>query len=136
MQQQNISNDRIVFYDSDCVLCTKTVRFLLHIDRRKQLKFASLAGSTAKNFKIQDIGSREGSVVFYNKGTIYFKSTAVLQIFKQMPLPWSLLFICIVIPPFIRNAVYTWVAGNRHKWFGKTNSCEIFETKYAGRILE
>jgi predicted DCC family thiol-disulfide oxidoreductase YuxK len=118
------------------VLCTKTIRFLLHTDRRAQLKFASLAGSTAKQLKIQAISSTEGSVVFYNKGTIYFKSTAALQIFRQLPLPWSLLFIFIAIPPFLRNAVYQWIALNRYKWFGKTNSCELFETKYAGRILE
>lgn len=133
---QNNSSDRIVFYDTDCVLCTKTVRFLLHKDGRSQLKFAPLAGSTSKSLNIQDVFSTEGSVVFYDKGKVYFQSTAALQIISQLPFPWRILFIFIVIPKWMRDPVYQWIARNRYKWFGRTNSCEIFETQYADRILE
>lgn len=136
MQQQNSSHDRIVFYDSVCVLCSRTVHFLLKADRKGKLKFAPLSGYTSKQLNIHDFVSGEGSVVFYNKGKVHLQSYAVLQILRQLPLPWSLLFIFIVIPPFIRNAIYAGVARNRYKWFGKTNSCEIFETKYGDRILE
>ncbi len=136
MQQPNNSNDRIVFYDSDCVLCSRTVRFLLQIDQRTQLKFAPLSGSTSKYLNIHDKSASARSVVFFNKGKFYFESTAALQIIRQLPYPWRLLFILIVFPPFIRNTVYKWIARNRYKWFGKTNNCDILQQQYEGRILE
>jgi predicted DCC family thiol-disulfide oxidoreductase YuxK len=36
-----------------------------------------------------------------------------------------LLYIFILIPPFIRNAVYQLIANNRYKWFGKKETCAI-----------
>ncbi len=118
------------------MLCSKTVRFLVKADRKSKLKFAPLSGYTSKQLNIHDFVSGEGSVVFYNKGKVHLQSNAALQIIRQLPFPWRLLFIFFIIPQFIRNAVYEWVARNRYKWFGKTNSCEIFETKYGDRILE
>jgi predicted DCC family thiol-disulfide oxidoreductase YuxK len=136
LQQQNITEDRIVFYDSDCMLCSKTIRFLLKVDRQNKLKFASLGGSTSKLLNIQDLVSGEGSVVFYNKGKVHLQSNAALQITRQLPFPWRILFIFIAIPPCLRNAIYRWVANNRYEWFGKTNNCELVEQQFAERILD
>jgi hypothetical protein len=39
----------ILFFDGECGVCTRTVRFLLHRDRRRRsLRFASLQGNTAR----------------------------------------------------------------------------------------
>ncbi len=134
--QQNITNDRIVLYDSDCVLCTRTIRFLLKIDRKNKLKFASLSSSTSKLLNLLESAKAPTSVVFYDKGKKYYESTAALQIIRQMPFPWKLLYIFIIIPSSIRDTFYQWVARNRYKWFGKTNSCDLNQTEYAGKILD
>jgi len=34
-----------------------------------------------------------------------------------------LLYFFIIVPLFIRNSIYNYIAKNRYKWFGKTETC-------------
>ena len=65
------------------------------------------------------------SFVLIQNGKVFLKSTAALQIAKQLSGPVKLLYGFIIVPSFIRNTVYTVVAKNRYKWFGKKDSCMI-----------
>jgi predicted DCC family thiol-disulfide oxidoreductase YuxK len=38
---------------------------------------------------------------------------------------WPLLYGFIIVPRFIRDAVYNYVGKNRYKWFGKQESCWV-----------
>jgi predicted DCC family thiol-disulfide oxidoreductase YuxK len=38
---------------------------------------------------------------------------------------YPLLFGFIIVPRFIRNWVYDYVAKNRYKWYGKRESCMV-----------
>lgn len=133
---QNLSNHRIVFYDGECVLCNRTVRFLIKADRNQKLKFAPLEGATAKTLKINSFVDGESSVVFYNNGTLYYRSTAILNIIKGLPLPWNLLYVFWIVPSSIRDYFYRIIGKNRYRWFGKTTSCLLYEPKYKERFLD
>jgi predicted DCC family thiol-disulfide oxidoreductase YuxK len=56
---------------------------------------------------------------------VYTKSTAALRIAKHLRRGWNLLYGLIIIPKFLRDAVYNWVSKNRYKWFGKRDSCRL-----------
>ncbi|MGI9593850.1 MAG: thiol-disulfide oxidoreductase DCC family protein, partial [Patiriisocius sp.] len=56
---------------------------------------------------------------------VYLKSTAALRISKKMSNLWPLLYVCIVLPKFLRDAVYDYIAKNRYAWFGKKDQCMI-----------
>jgi predicted DCC family thiol-disulfide oxidoreductase YuxK len=49
---------------------------------------------------------------------IYTKSSAVLNILKRLDGLWPLLYVFIIVPPFIRNPVYDVIAKYRYRWFG------------------
>jgi predicted DCC family thiol-disulfide oxidoreductase YuxK len=53
------------------------------------------------------------------RNTAYVKSSAALEIARELDGFWKLLYIFIVVPPFIRNALYDVIARNRYKRFGK-----------------
>jgi predicted DCC family thiol-disulfide oxidoreductase YuxK len=55
----------------------------------------------------------------------YIKSTAALTIAKSLSGAYPLLYGFMIIPPFIRNWVYDFIARNRYKWFGKKDRCMI-----------
>jgi predicted DCC family thiol-disulfide oxidoreductase YuxK len=55
---------------------------------------------------------------------------------KKMSGGWKLLYGFIVVPKFIRNAVYDWVARNRYKWYGKRNECMIPTPELKERFLD
>lgn len=133
---QDFSNHRIVFYDGECVLCNRTVGFLIKADRNQKLKFAPLEGETAKILNINNFTDGESSVVFLNNGKLYYRSTAILNIFRILPFPWNLFYIFQIVPTFIRDYCYRIIGKNRYKWFGKTQSCIMIDSKYKERLLD
>jgi predicted DCC family thiol-disulfide oxidoreductase YuxK len=63
------------------------------------------------------------SVILLMNNRVYTKSTAALLIAKKLKGFWPLLYTLIIIPTFIRDAVYAFIAQNRYRWFGKKATC-------------
>jgi predicted DCC family thiol-disulfide oxidoreductase YuxK len=123
----DITRERIVFFDGVCNLCDSSVQFLLKKDRRSALKYASLQSGFAERV-LQDFKVPEGyldSIVFLDRGDLYYSSQAVLRICRYLPFPWKAAWSLRFIPGPIRDRVYRWIARNRYKWFGKKESCMI-----------
>jgi predicted DCC family thiol-disulfide oxidoreductase YuxK len=55
---------------------------------------------------------------------------------KHLGGAWALLYVFIVVPKFIRDAVYNLVARNRYKWFGKKNECWLPGPEWKARFLD
>jgi predicted DCC family thiol-disulfide oxidoreductase YuxK len=66
---------------------------------------------------------------------VFNKSTGALKVARQIKGAWKLLYIFIIVPKFIRDAVYTWIAQNRYKWFGKKDDCMIPTPQLKARFL-
>jgi predicted DCC family thiol-disulfide oxidoreductase YuxK len=49
---------------------------------------------------------------------------------------WPLLVSLVVIPPFLRNLVYDFIAKNRQKIAGRLESCELLKTEDRERFLD
>lgn len=71
------------------------------------------------------IGPKLSTIVLIDHGQAYTESTAALRIVKNLPGIWALLYALIIVPPFIRNGIYRWVAKHRYRWFGRTDSCMV-----------
>ena len=125
-----------MFYDGDCVLCSKTVIFLLKFDQKQRLKFAPLGGITSQSLLIDQAPSSEATVVYYKEGKLFYRSTAVLKIAQQLPFPWPILSIFLLIPSFIRDYIYRIIGKNRYNWFGKNATCFVKHDNYDGRFLD
>ncbi|WP_379093803.1 thiol-disulfide oxidoreductase DCC family protein [Pedobacter sp. UC225_65] len=65
------------------------------------------------------------SFVLLEGGRVYQRSTAALRVARKLNGLWPLLYGFIIIPGFIRDAVYNYIAKNRYKWFGKQESCWV-----------
>jgi predicted DCC family thiol-disulfide oxidoreductase YuxK len=126
----------IVFFDDDCLLCNKTVLFLLKRDTNKVLQFAPIGGSTFKSLNLETISANKNSVIFLTNGQTYLRSTAMLKILHQLPLPWKLAVVFTIVPKSIRDFFYRYIARNRNKFFGKNNICITNESAYANTILK
>lgn len=126
----------IIFFDDECLLCNKTVLFLLKRDRKKVLQFAPIGGSTFKALKLESNSSNKNSVIFLKNGQASLRSTAILKILYELPFPWKLTIIFKVVPKSIRDFFYRYVADNRHRLFGKNNICITNEPAFANSILK
>ena len=88
-----------------------------------------------EQFKIDT--SKVDSILLYSppKG-LKSKSTAALQIAKELGFPNNLMSVFFIIPAFIRNWVYDFIAKNRYKWYGKMDECMIPTPELKSKFLE
>jgi len=128
---------KIVFFDGVCNLCNRSVDFLIKQDKKGVLKFASLQSDFAKSFLPEDLVNSADldSIVFSDGKKFYTKSSAVLEICKSLGGGFHFFRIGYLLPPFLRNALYTLIANNRYKWFGKKNQCMIPTADLKERFL-
>jgi len=117
----------IILFDGVCNLCANSVRFIIRNDPNQHFRFASQQSDIGKELltKYHIDVNKTDSLVLIEKGKIYQKSTAALRIAKQLSLAWSLMYAFIIVPTFIRNPIYDFIAANRYKWFGKKEACWI-----------
>jgi predicted DCC family thiol-disulfide oxidoreductase YuxK len=126
----------IVFYDGYCGLCSRTVKFLLAKDNKKDLYFAPLEGKTFDNLVLSgQISHKNNSVIFYHGGLAFYESDATLTIMSVLPAPWKFFSLLKFIPKSIRNFAYRFIAKNRTLWFGKHEKCYTVNGTDADRVL-
>ncbi len=102
------------------------VNFSMRCNKKKNLRYASLQSNIGKNLRAKfNIPASIDSLVLIENETASIYSSAALGICKHFSYPGKLLYALILIPSFIRNPIYKWIASNRYKWFGKTESCRI-----------
>ncbi len=127
MQHIN-ENQSIVLFDGVCNLCNSAVAFIIKRDKKKIFTLSPLQSSfsEALNDQYHFNQPQLNSIVLIENNKVYYKSTAVLRVVKKLSGPIKCLYIFIIVPPFIRDAVYSVIAKNRYRWFGK-RSCEVGE---------
>ncbi len=121
------SEKAILIFDGICNFCNGSVNFVMSRDRRGRFLFTSNqseAGAALLNKFDVDPGAVQ-SVFLVEGNKIWSKSDAAIQIAKRMPFPWNLGYLGGVVPRFLRDRVYDWIAKNRYRWFGKAGTCRL-----------
>ncbi|WGF94156.1 thiol-disulfide oxidoreductase DCC family protein [Aequorivita marisscotiae] len=121
------NNHKIILFDGVCNLCNGAVTFIIERDKRNVFKFAALQNEIGQKLisKFNIDTSKVDSIILIDGEKHYEKSSAALRIAKYLSGAYPLLFGFMVVPKFIRNAVYDYIAKNRYKWFGKRDECMI-----------
>jgi len=116
----------VILFDGVCNLCNGTVDFLIRKDRKRQFRFVALQSDGGeKIMEKYNIPADSDSVILIYDGKIYYESDAALKISSLLHFPWNVAKVFRIIPLKLRNRIYKWVARNRYKWFGKSNSCRV-----------
>jgi predicted DCC family thiol-disulfide oxidoreductase YuxK len=126
----------IVFFDGVCNLCNAAVRFIVHRDPKAYFRFASLQSEIAAKMVPADCRQEAGdSILLLENEDCFSSSTAALRIARKLRFPWPLLYVGILIPRFLRDPIYAWIARNRYRWFGKKDACELPTPELKSRFL-
>ncbi|UAY52491.1 thiol-disulfide oxidoreductase DCC family protein [Ferruginibacter albus] len=128
---------RIILFDGVCNLCNRSVQTVIKNDPQAKFVFASLQSEEGKQLLKQfDLPvSKLDSFVLLQDDKAYTQSTAALKVAAQIKGAWKLLAVFLIVPKFIRDGVYDWIARNRYKWFGKQNECMIPTPELKARFL-
>lgn len=130
--------DNVILFDGVCNLCNFFVQFVIERDKKNLFKFASLQSNYGKDLlsRFGKDNSQFESVVLFNGVNIFTESTAALIILKKLGSGWQLMYIFIVLPKFLRDAVYRFVARNRYRWFGKKDYCMVPTEDLKNKFIE
>jgi predicted DCC family thiol-disulfide oxidoreductase YuxK len=115
----------IVFFDGVCNLCNGFVDFIVQRDHAHVLRFASLQGKTARERLGPGAGEKPASVVFYENGLVTTESSAVIRVLTRLGGAWRVIWLLKLIPSFVRDPIYRFIARNRYRWFGKRETCRL-----------
>jgi predicted DCC family thiol-disulfide oxidoreductase YuxK len=134
----------ILLFDGTCGLCHGFVQFLLKRDRKGTMRLATLEGPIGLAIVGRHpVAKGVDSVVWVERGgagaggqeMAWVKSDGALRAFAYLGMPWKLLAALRIVPTFIRDRVYDFVARNRYQWFGRYDSCPLPTAEDRARYL-
>lgn len=120
-----MENRTILFFDGECGVCSRTIRFILKNERSNNLFFSSLQSDFAIRFLAErGIESvKSNTLNLFENGKLYSKSRAAMRLIPYLKRPYGLLKILYIFPRFLRDFVYDRIAANRKVFF--KDVCEL-----------
>lgn len=133
-----MSSNSIILFDGVCNLCNGAVQFIIRHEKTDELRFASLQSAIAGSILQTETQSvlLPDSVVLYDNGKTYFRSSAAIRISSYLKFPFCLFYVFIIVPAPIRDIIYDFIASRRYRWFGKKESCMVPTTDIKSRFLD
>ena len=127
--------EAIILFDGICNFCNSAINLVLRHDRKKYFRFAPLQSKKGEKFLAGHNKPLADSIILLENGKLYQRSAAALRIARKMDGAWKLLYAFIIIPAFLRDPVYDFIAANRYRWFGKKDTCMIPGPEVRERFL-
>jgi len=126
-----------ILFDGVCNFCNGAVNFVIKRDKQGVLKFAALQSNAGvqllQQYNLPTTDMK--SFVFIENGIAHTQSTAALKVCKYLGWAWPLCYVFILVPKFVRDGLYSWIAKNRYKWFGQKNACMMPTPEVKSRFL-
>ncbi|MCB9506216.1 MAG: thiol-disulfide oxidoreductase DCC family protein [Myxococcales bacterium] len=128
----------VVLFDGVCNLCNGAVNFIIDHDPDRRFRFASLQSEVGSELA-RSVGLDPTSLetfILVDGGRGYTRSAAALRIAAGLRGPVRLVAALRVIPAFVRDPLYSFVARNRYRWFGVREMCRMPTPEDRARFLE
>lgn len=132
----------VILFDGTCGFCSAGMNFIIDHDKAGRFRFAASGSQAGGELLVRhgiskpgDTGG-PGSVVLIQGNRAHLHSTAVLRIAKGMGGVWSLFYAFSIIPAFVRDPVYKWVARNRRRWSKPLETCPLPTPERRARFLD
>lgn len=122
------SKKQLILFDGVCNLCNSWVQYIIKHDKNDLFQFtpiqSEIGQELTKKYNIDTL--KTDSIILYSeKQGIHYKSTAALLIARQLGFPINIMIVFLIVPPFIRDWVYNYIAKNRYAWYGKREACMV-----------
>ena len=131
------SANPIILIDGECLLCQRCFQFILRKEKNNAFKFGFLQNKQIQEELKQRLNNRQlpDSLVLIDQSKIYLESTAALRIAKNLKFPINLFSIFLLLPSFLRDPIYRFIAKKRFHWFGRSEQCMVPDNNSQKRII-
>ncbi len=127
-----------IVFDTDCVLCSGMVAFVLAHERDQTFYFVGawskegLALAAQYNFSRSDL---DQTFLVISGGTALIRSDAGLAVLRHLRAPWRWLVVLRFCPKVLRDGLYDFVARHRYRWFGQRENCTFVPLSERHRFI-
>jgi predicted DCC family thiol-disulfide oxidoreductase YuxK len=126
-------NESVLLYDGLCGLCDSVVQFVLAHDRKGTIGFAPLQGAYAHELFVRhpELTGVDSLIVVERESgrgveRVLVRSDAALYLAQYLGGGWAFVGAMIrVVPRFVRDGGYNFVARVRYRVFGKRDACRV-----------
>ncbi|WP_338664818.1 DCC1-like thiol-disulfide oxidoreductase family protein [Pararoseomonas sp. SCSIO 73927] len=128
----------IILFDTDCLLCSGMLAFVLAHERDHLLRFAGawspegLALAGRHGFGRAELHE---TFLVIRRGRPLTRSAGVLEILRHLKAPWSWLGGLRAVPRPLRDAAYSALARRRYDWFGRRENCAVVPQAQRHRFI-
>ncbi|HZG88205.1 thiol-disulfide oxidoreductase DCC family protein [Paenibacillus sp.] len=127
----------IVLYDGECNMCNAVVQFTIVRNRGGRLRYAAQQSDAGRRLLAAHglSGDALDTFVLIEGDRAYTRSEGALRLMKHLNAGWPLLSALRIVPRPLRDPLYTFVARNRYRWFGKSERCMLMRPEYRDKFL-
>jgi predicted DCC family thiol-disulfide oxidoreductase YuxK len=130
-------DDDVILYDGVCVFCSRWIRFVAVRDGDRRFRFTTVQSGYGKRlaqpFGINPDDPDTNAVI--HGSVAYFKSDGAPMVLGTLA-GWGWVRALRTVPKPLRDAVYSLVARNRYRIFGKYEDCFIPDAATRARVME
>jgi predicted DCC family thiol-disulfide oxidoreductase YuxK len=132
-----VSDHPLILFDGVCNFCNASVNFIIERDPEGVFRFAPLQSpygqETLRKFHLSTTDL--DTMVLIEGDRPCTRSTAGLKIARRLSGLWPFLSVFLIVPRFLRDAVYSFIARNRYRWWGRQDACMVPTPEVRERFL-
>jgi predicted DCC family thiol-disulfide oxidoreductase YuxK len=129
----------ILFFDGDCAVCSKSVRWVARLDKKAGISFAPLHGELAGKLGLSHHAAASGGSMVLRRevdGKVFTESDSWIELAHALGGFWRVFILISLIPKSCRDGFYRWIARNRYRWFGRAKACQWADPELRKRLLD
>ncbi len=138
MLQELSAEGPVLFFDGVCNLCNWSVQFVIEHEKDPILRFASLQSNLGR--KVKSMASfadpKLDSLILLKDGHLLTESKAAITLAGYLRWPYYGLSLFHVIPQWLLDPIYRFVAYHRYRIFGKQEQCMIPDQSTRFRFVD
>jgi predicted DCC family thiol-disulfide oxidoreductase YuxK len=128
----------VIVFDGVCMLCSRWVDFVLRRDLYGRYKFAAMQTASGRALLLEHGIDPDDPLSFLlledKKG--YTDTDAIVRILRSFGPGWKFIALLVsIVPRFVRDPLYRWIARNRYRMFGRRAACRVPTADIADRFL-
>lgn len=127
----------IIVFDGHCVLCSAFANFVIKHDTQRKLRLLAaqteLGEALYRHYGLKPDDYSTNLLI--ENGVARVKSDGTMAMFAYLGWPWKIITIGRVLPLFLRDRIYSFIARNRFNWFGRNDVCYMAPPDARERFL-
>lgn len=132
------AHDRpLIVFDGLCGLCSASAEFVIRHDRRRHFMLTTAQSEAGRACYVANALDPDAmaTMIVIADGRTHTQSDAVLAVMSGLGWPWRAMAILKIIPRFVRDPVYRWVARNRYRFVKPRAACWLPADSARDRVI-